>query len=74
MYNFVFWRKKLSEFCTQDPSKFLQFSTAELANEKSTPEIRQGCGTLFVRALRMPVNLTIFSCFPRKFLCVLCVF
>ena len=53
--------KKVSEFCTQDPPKFLQLAVAELANENSAPELRQGCGTLFIRALRMPVNQNIIK-------------
>jgi hypothetical protein len=48
--------KKVSDFCTQDPSKFLQYAVAELANEASEAGLRQGCGTLFIRALKMPVN------------------
>lgn len=47
--------KKVSEFCTQNPAQFFEFSVVELANESSVPEMRQGCGTLLMRAIRMPV-------------------
>lgn len=47
--------KKVSDFLSAEPSKFLQFTVAELANENNSEALRQACGTLFVRALRVQV-------------------
>lgn len=47
--------KRVQDFCTQSPTQFLEFSTFELANESATPDLRQGCGTLLIRAIRLPV-------------------
>ena len=59
--------KKISDFLTAEPSKFLQFTVAELANENNSEALRQACGTLFVRALRVQVSL-LFLYFHRFFL------
>lgn len=66
--------KKVSDFLSAEPSKFLQFTVAELANENNSEALRQACGTLFVRALRVQVSL-LFLYFIRFFLLFLsCIY
>ena len=66
--------KKISDFLTAEPSKFLQFTVAELANENNSEALRQACGTLFVRALRVQVSFLflffcpVYTCFVYLFL------
>ena len=64
--------KKVSDFLAADPCKFLQFTVAELANENNSESLRQACGTLFVRALR--VQVSIFLNFFVYTLCLMFVF
>lgn len=47
--------KQVSDFLIQDPPHFLEYAATILANEASDSQLRQGCGTLLVRALRMAV-------------------
>lgn len=47
--------KKLIEYCQQDPSGLLKLSAVELANESTQVDLRQACGTLIMKCVKMAV-------------------